>query len=54
MDVTEEQDIIVTTDGSVVFGVGYHRWVVATENEQVLLMGGAGNGDQLLMTSYRS
>jgi malic enzyme len=28
MDVTEEQDVIVTTDGSVVFGVGYHSWVV--------------------------
>jgi hypothetical protein len=28
MDVTEEQDGIVATDGSVVFGVGYHRWVV--------------------------
>jgi hypothetical protein len=42
MDVTEDQDIIFTTDGSVVFGVGYHIWVVATDNEQVLLMGGGG------------
>jgi hypothetical protein len=33
----EEQDIIVATDGSVVFGVGYHSWVVATDNEKVLL-----------------
>jgi hypothetical protein len=28
MDVTEEQDVIVATDGSVVFGFGYHSWVV--------------------------
>jgi ribonuclease HI len=54
MDVTEEHDIIVTTDGSVVFGVRYHSWVVATDNEQVLLTGGGpDDGDQLLMTSYR-
>jgi hypothetical protein len=31
MDVTVDQDIIVATEGSVVFGVGYHIWVVATE-----------------------
>jgi hypothetical protein len=31
MDVTMEQDTIVATDGSVVFGVGYHSWVVATD-----------------------
>jgi hypothetical protein len=29
MDVTVDQDIIVATDGSVVFGFGYHIWVVA-------------------------
>jgi hypothetical protein len=44
MDVTEDQDIIVSTDGSVVFGVGYHSWVVTTDNEQVLLMVGWGGG----------
>jgi hypothetical protein len=55
MDVTVDQDIIVATDVSVVFGVGYHRWVFATKKEQVLLMGGGpDDGDQLLMTSYRS
>jgi hypothetical protein len=55
MDVTEEQDIIVATDGSVVFGVGYHSYVVAMDNDQVLLTGsGPYDGDQLLMTSYRS
>jgi hypothetical protein len=51
----EEQDLIVATYGSVVFGVGYHSWVVATDNEKVLLKGGGpDDGDQLLMTSYRS
>jgi hypothetical protein len=51
----EEQDLIVATDGSVVFGVGYHSWVVATDNEKVLLKaGGPDDGDQLLMKSYRS
>jgi hypothetical protein len=32
MDVTVDQDIIVATDGSVIFGVGYHSWVVSTVN----------------------
>jgi hypothetical protein len=51
----EEQDLIVATDGSVVFGVGYHSWVVATDNEKVLLKGGGPDDrDQLLMMSYRS
>jgi hypothetical protein len=55
MDVTVDQDIIVAMVGSVVFGVGYHRWVVATDKEQVLMTGeGPDDGDQLLMTSYRS
>jgi hypothetical protein len=50
----EEQDLIVATDGSVVFGVGYHSWVVAKDNEKVLLKGGCPyDGDQLLMKSYR-
>jgi hypothetical protein len=52
MDETVDQDIIVATDGSVVFGFRYHIWVVATDKEQVLLMGGGpDDGDQLLMTS---
>jgi hypothetical protein len=38
-----------------VFEVGYHSWVVVTDKEQVLLTrGGPYDGDQLLMTSYRS
>jgi hypothetical protein len=52
---TEEQYLIVATDGSVVFGVGYHSWVVATDNEKVLLKGGGPHDrHQLLMMSYRS
>jgi hypothetical protein len=55
LDVTEEQKIIVATYGLVVFGVGYHSWVVARDNEQMLIMGGVpDDGDQLLMMSYRS
>jgi malic enzyme len=51
----EEQDLIVATNGSVVFGVGYHSWVVATDKEKVILKGGGpDDGDQLLMTLYRS
>jgi hypothetical protein len=51
----EEQDLIVATDGSVVFGVGCHSWVVVTYNEKVLLKGGGpDDGDHFRMTSYRS
>jgi hypothetical protein len=38
-DVNVDQDIIVTMDGSVVFGVGYHSWVVAIDKEHIFLMG---------------
>jgi malic enzyme len=40
MEVTEKKYIIVATDGSVVIGVGYHGWVVTTDNKQVPMMGG--------------
>jgi hypothetical protein len=54
-DITEPKDIIVATDGSVLFGVGYHNWVIATSDEDILLTGGGpDDGDPLLMTSYRS
>jgi hypothetical protein len=49
MDVTDKQDIIVATDGSGVFGVGCHSWIVATDKG-----GGPVDGDQLIMISYRS
>jgi hypothetical protein len=32
-----EQDSIVATDGTVAFSVGYHSWVVATNNEHVMV-----------------
>jgi hypothetical protein len=48
-------NIIIATDGSVSFGVGYHSWVVATEDEDILLQGaGPDEGDLFLMQSYRS
>jgi hypothetical protein len=51
----EEQDLIVANDESVVFGVVYHIWVVATDNEKVLMKrGGPDEVDQLIMMSYRS
>jgi hypothetical protein len=32
-DATKPVDIIVATDGSVLFGVGYHSWILALDNE---------------------
>jgi ribonuclease HI len=54
-DSNEPRDLLVATDGSVVFGVGYHSWVTTTMNEKVILSGGGpDDGEPLLMTSYRS
>jgi hypothetical protein len=54
-DFDEPADLIIATDGSVLFGVGYHGWVLATKEETILLRGGGpDNGIQSLMTSYRS
>jgi hypothetical protein len=54
-DFDEPADLIIATDGSVLFGVGYHGWVLATKEEKILLRGGGpDNGIQSLMTSYRS
>jgi hypothetical protein len=36
----EPVDMIIATDESVPFGVGYHEWVLATKNEINLLRGG--------------
>jgi hypothetical protein len=42
-------------DGSVVFCAGYHNWVIATSDDEMLLTGGGpDDGDPLLMTTYRS
>jgi hypothetical protein len=48
-------NIIIAAEGSVTFGVGYHIWVVGTEDEDILLQGGGpDDGDLFLMKSYRS
>jgi hypothetical protein len=48
-------NISIATDGSVTLGVGYHSWIVATENKDILLQGGGPDlGDLFLMQSYRS
>jgi hypothetical protein len=39
-DLDELVDLIIATDGSVLFGVGYHGWVLATKEETILLRGG--------------
>jgi hypothetical protein len=38
-------DIIVATAGSVLFGIGYHGWIIATRDGKILLCGG-GLDDQ--------
>jgi hypothetical protein len=55
LDCEIEVDIIIATDGSVLFGVGYHSWLVATKDEDILMAGGGpDDGLQEQMTSYRS
>jgi hypothetical protein len=39
-DFDEPADLIIATDGSVLFGVVYHGWVLATKEETILLRGG--------------
>jgi hypothetical protein len=54
-DPTIPVNIIIATDGSVTLGVGYHSWIFATEDEDILLQGGGpDDGDLFLMKSYRS
>jgi hypothetical protein len=54
-DPTTPVNIIIATDGSATLRVGYHRWVVATEDEDILLQGGGpDDGDLFRMQSYRS
>jgi hypothetical protein len=54
-DVTKPVDIIVATDGSVLFGVGYQSWILALDNEEIITSGGGpDDGASAYMTSYRS
>jgi hypothetical protein len=54
-DCTEPTDLIIATDGSVLFGVGYHSWLIATKTEHVILRGGGpDDGSPTYMTSYQS
>jgi hypothetical protein len=54
-DVTKEVDLIIATDRSVLFGVGYHSWILAIETEYMLLAGGGpDDGPGKYMTYYRS
>jgi hypothetical protein len=51
----EPRDLLMATDGSVVFGGGYHIWLITTTDEKVILSGGGPDDwEPLLMTSYRS
>jgi hypothetical protein len=55
LDPTIPVNIIIATDGSVILGVGYHSWIVETEDEDILLQGGGpDDGDLFLMQSYQS
>jgi hypothetical protein len=54
-DFDKPVDLIIATDGSLLFGVVYHGWVLAAKEETILLRGGGPeDGIQSLMTSYRS
>jgi hypothetical protein len=44
LDCTMEVDIIVATDGSVLFGVGCHSWLIATTHEDIFMTGGELGG----------
>jgi hypothetical protein len=48
-------NIIIETDGAVIFGVGYHSWILTLDNEEIIASrGGPDDGASPYMTSYRS
>jgi hypothetical protein len=52
---TVEVGIIMVTDGSVLFGVSYHSWLIATTDEEILMTGGGPyDGAQDQRASYQS
>jgi hypothetical protein len=55
LDCTVEVEIIIAMDGSVLFGVDYHSWPVATTDEDILMTaGGPDYGPQDHIDSYLS
>jgi hypothetical protein len=40
LDCTIEVDIIIVMNGSVLFGVGCHSWLIATTDEEIIMTGG--------------
>jgi hypothetical protein len=55
LDCTMEVDVIIATDGSVLFWVGYYSWLITTMDEYINMAGGRpddGSKDQ--MASYQS
>jgi hypothetical protein len=55
VDDTKEVNFITATDGSILFGVGYQSWLMAMEDEDILLAGGGPDkGPGRYMTSYIS
>jgi hypothetical protein len=54
-DATTPVYIIVSTDGSVLFGVGYHSLILALDNKEIITSEGIpDDGSSAYMTSYRS
>jgi hypothetical protein len=52
---TKPVDIIVSTDGSVMFGVGYHSLILALDSKEIITSGGGpDDGSSAYMTSHRS
>jgi hypothetical protein len=39
-DFDKAVDLIIATDGSVLFGMGYHGWVLSTKDEPILIRRG--------------
>jgi ribonuclease HI len=55
LDPTALQDLVVATDGSVLFDVGYDSLVVSIKDEErIILGGGPDDGAPNQVTSYRS
>jgi hypothetical protein len=55
LNCTEPTDVTVDTDSSVLFGVGYHSWLISTKDEHMLLQGGGpDDGAPLYMKSDKS